>query len=78
MVKYYFILILIIFMGCDKETAKIDKSKVVEKKQPAPLVQKEKNLAKSEIPNRRKIASQRSKNKNIKKRKPVKPTTKKK
>ena len=77
MVKYYFILFLIIFMGCDKETAKIDKSKVVEKKQPLPLVQKEKSLAKSEIPNSRKIASKRSGNKNIKKRKSVKQPTKK-
>ena len=69
MIKNYFILIMIILMGCDKEVAKIDKSKVVEKKQPLPLVQKEKNLAKSEIPNSRKIASKRSENKNIKKRK---------
>ena len=77
MVKYYFILILIIFMGCDKETAKIDKSKVAKEKQSVSAVQKEKNLAKSEIPNSRKIASKRSKNKNIKKRKPVKQPTKK-
>ena len=41
MVKYYFILILIIFMGCDKETAKIDKSKVAEEKQSISAVQKE-------------------------------------
>ena len=68
---------MIILMGCDKEVAKIDKSKVVEKKQPLPLVQKEKNLAKSEIPNSRKIASKRSENKNIKKRKSVKQPTKK-
>ena len=77
MVKYYFILILIIFMGCDKETAKIDKSKVAEEKQSVSAVQKEKNLAKSEIPNSRKIASKRSENKNIKKRKSVKQPTKK-
>ena len=77
MIKNYFILIMIILMGCDKEVAKIDKSKVVEKKQPLPLVQKEKNLAKSEIPNSRKIASKRSENKNIKKRKSVKQPTKK-
>ena len=77
MVKYYFILILIIFMGCDQETAKIDKSKVVEEKQSVSAVQKEKNLAKSEIPNSRKIASKRSENKNIKKRKSVKQPTKK-
>ena len=44
MVKYYFILILIILMGCDKETAKIDKSKVVKKSNQLPLVQKEKTL----------------------------------
>ena len=68
---------MIILMGCDKEVAKIDKSKVVEKKQPLPLVQKEKYLAKSEIPNSRKIASKRSENKNIKKRKSVKQPTKK-
>ena len=77
MVKYYFILILIIFMGCDKQTAKIDKSKVAEEKQSVSAVQKEKNLAKSEIPNSRKIASKRSENKNIKKRKSVKQPTKK-
>ena len=77
MIKNYFILIMIILMGCDKEVAKIDKSKVVEKKQPLPLVQKEKNLAKSEIPNSRKIASKRSENKNIKKRKSLKQPTKK-
>ena len=45
MVKYYFILILIIFMGCDKETAKIDKSKVAEEKQSVSAVQKQKNIA---------------------------------
>ena len=77
MVKYYFILILIIFMGCDKETAKIDKSKVAEEKQSISAVQKQKNIAKVEQPQSRKITSQRSKNKNIKKRKPVKPTAKK-
>ena len=77
MVKYYFILILIIFMGCDKQTVKIDKSKVAEEKQSVSAVQKEKNLAKSEIPNSRKIASKRSENKNIKKRKSVKQPTKK-
>ena len=77
MVKYYYILILIIFMGCDKETAKIDKSKVAEEKQSVSAVQKQKNIAKVEKPKSRKIASQRSKNKNIKKRKPVKPTAKK-
>jgi peroxiredoxin len=77
MVKYYYILILIIFMGCDKETAKIDKSKAAEEKQSISAVQKEKNLAKSEIPNSRKIASKRSENKNIKKRKSVKQPTKK-
>ena len=69
MVKYYFILILIIFMGCDKETAKIDKSKVAEEKQSVSAVQKQKNIAKVEKP--------KSKNKNIKKRKPVKPLPKK-
>ena len=77
MVKYYFILILIIFMSCGKETAKIDKSKVAEEKQSVSAVQKEKNIAKADKPKSRKITSQRSKNKNIKKRKPVKPTTKK-
>ncbi len=77
MVKYYFILILIIFMGCDKQTAKIDKSKVAEEKQSVSAVQKEKNLAKSEIPNSRKIASKRSENRNIKIRKSVKKPTKK-
>ena len=77
MVKYYYILILIIFMGCDKETAKIDKSKVAEEKQSVSAVQKQKNIAKVEKPKSRKITSQRSKNKNIKKRKPVKPTAKK-
>ena len=44
-------------MGCDKETAKIDKSKVAEEKQSVSAVPKQKNLAKSEIPNSRKIAS---------------------
>ena len=77
MVKYYYILILIIFMGCDKETAKIDKSKVAEEKQSVSAVQKQKNIAKVEKPKSRKIASQRSKNKNIKKRKSVKQPTKK-
>ena len=77
MVKYYFILILIIFMGCDKETAKIDKSKVAEEKQSVSAVQKQKNIAKVEKPKSRKIASQRSKNKNIKKRKSLKQPTKK-
>ena len=66
---------LIIFMGCDKEAAKIDKSKLAEEKQSVSAAQKEKNIAKAEKPNSRKITSQRSKN--IKKRKPVKPTTKK-
>ena len=69
MIKNYFILIMIILMGCDKEVARIDKSKVVKEKQQLPLVKKEKNLAKSEIPNSRKIASKRSENKNIKKKK---------
>ena len=77
MVKYYFTLILIIFIGCDKEVAKIDKSKLAKQKQSVSAVQKEKSIAKTDKPISRKITSQRSKNKNIKKRKPVKPTTKK-
>ena len=77
MVKYYFILIFIIFTGCDKETAKIDKSKVDGVKQSASASQIEKNIVKAEKPKNRKITSQRSKNKNINKRKPVKPPTKK-
>ena len=77
MVKYYFILIFIIFIGCDKETAKIDKSKVAGEKQLNSSAQKEKNIVKVEKPKNRKITSQRSKNKNIKKRKPVKPPIKK-
>ena len=77
MVKNYFILIMIILMGCDKEVSKIDKHKVVKEKQQLPLVQKEKDLVKSEIPNSRKIASKRSQNNNIKKRKSVKQPTKK-
>ena len=40
-------------------------------------MKKEKNLAKSEIPNSRKISSKRSENKNIKKRKSVKQPTRK-
>ena len=64
-------------MGCDKEKVKIDKSEVAEKKQSVSVVQKEKNIAKSEIPKSRKITSKRSKNNNIKKRKPAKPSTKK-
>ena len=78
MVKNYFILIIIIFMGCDKETAKIDKSKMVEEKRSVSAVQKERNIVKAEKPKSRKITSQRSKNKNLKKRKPVKSITKKK
>ena len=77
MVKYYFILILIIFTGCGKETAKIDKSKVDGVKQSASSSQIEKNIVKAEKPENRKITSQRSKNKNINQRKPVKPPTKK-
>ena len=60
MVKYYYILILIIFMGCDQETAKIDKSKVAEEKQSVPAVQKEKNIAKAEKPKSRKMSADHS------------------
>ena len=66
---------MIILMGCDKEVAQIDKSKTSQEKTTTSISEEEKNLAKSEIPNSRKMSSENKAKKSVKqptkKRKPA-------
>ena len=71
MKKYCIILTLIFVAGCGSDSTSVDKKTTVSKKQSVSNTEKNNNLVKAKAPKSRKIASQRSKNRNVKNRKPI-------
>ena len=71
MKKYYIILTLIFIAGCGSDSTSVDKKTTVSKKQSVANTEADNNVVKAKAPKSRKIASQRSKNKNVKNRKPI-------
>ena len=71
MKKYYIILTLIFVAGCGSDSTAVDKKTTVSKKQSVANSEADNNVVKAKVPKSRKIASQRSKNKNVKNRKPL-------
>ena len=71
MKKYYIILTLIFIAGCGSDSTSVDKKTTVSKKQSVVNTEADNNVVKAKVPKSRKIASQRSKNKNVKNRKPI-------
>ena len=71
MKKYYIILTLIFVAGCGSDSvSEHKKGSAIEKKSVA-KIEADKNVVKAKEPKSRKIASQRSKNRNVKNRKPI-------
>ena len=69
MKKYYIILILVIIAGCASDSvSESKKESALEKKS---VAKADNNVVKVQVPKSRKIASQRSKNRNIKNKKPI-------
>ena len=71
MKKYYIILTLIFIVGCGSDSTSVDKKTTVSKKQSVANTEADNNVVKAKVPKSRKIASQRSKNRNVKNRKPI-------
>ena len=71
MKKYYIILTLIFIAGCGSDSTSVDKKTTVSKKQSVANTEADNNVVKAKVPKSRKIASQRSKNRNVKNRKPL-------
>ena len=71
MKKYYIILTLIFIAGCGSDSTSVDKKTTVSTKQSVANTETDNNVVKAKVPKSRKIASQRSKNKNVKNRKPI-------
>ena len=71
MKKYYIILTLVFVAGCGSDSTSVDKKTTVSKKQSVANTEADNNVVKAKVPKSRKISSQRSKNKNVKNRKPI-------
>lgn len=71
MKKYYIILILVIIAGCASDSVSESKNESSLEKKSVVKVEADNNVVKVQVPKSRKIASQRSKNRNIKNRKPI-------
>jgi peroxiredoxin len=71
MKKYYIILILVIIAGCASDSVSESKKESSLEKKSVANVEANNNVVKVQVPKSRKIASQRSKNRNIKNRKPI-------
>jgi peroxiredoxin len=71
MKKYYIILILVIIAGCASDSVSESKNESSLEKKSVVKVEAQNNVVKVQVPKSRKIASQRSKNRNIKNRKPI-------
>ena len=71
MKKYYIILTLVFVAGCGSDSTSVDKKTTVSKKQSVANTEADNNVVKAKVPKSRKIASQRSKNRNVKNRKPI-------
>lgn len=71
MKKYYIILILVIIAGCASDSVSESKKESPSEKKSVAKVETDNNVVKVQVPKSRKIASQRSKNRNIKNKKPI-------
>ena len=71
MKKYYIILTLVFVAGCGSDSTSVDKKTTVSKKQSVANTEADNNVVKAKVPKSRKIASQRSKKKSVKNRKPI-------
>ena len=71
MKKYYIILILVIIAGCASDSVSESKKESALEKKSVAKVEANNNVVKVQVPKSRKIASQRSKNRNIKNKKPI-------
>tara|TARA_B100001123_G_scaffold171486_1_gene197262 strand:+ start:142 stop:843 length:702 start_codon:yes stop_codon:yes gene_type:complete len=71
MKKYYIILTLIFVAGCGSDSVSEHKKESALEKKSAAKFEADKNVVKAKEPKSRKIASQRSKNRNVKNRKPI-------
>ena len=71
MKKYYIILILVIIAGCASDSVSESKKESALEKKSVAKVEADNNVVKVQVPKSRKIASQRSKNRNIKNKKPI-------
>ena len=71
MKKYYIILILVIIAGCASDSVSESKKESASEKKSVAKVETDNNVVKVQVPKSRKIASQRSKNRNIKNKKPI-------
>ena len=71
MKKYYIILTLVFVAGCGSDSTSVDKKTTVSTKQSVANTEADNNVVKAKVPKSRKIASQRSKNRNVKNRKPI-------
>ena len=71
MKKYYIILTLVFVAGCGSDSTSVDKKTTVSKKQSVANTEADNNVVKAKVPKSRKIASQRSKNRNVKNRKQI-------
>ena len=71
MKKYYIILTLIFVAGCGSDSVSEHKKESALEKKSVVKIEADKNVVKAKEPKSRKIASQRSKNRNVKNRKPI-------
>ena len=71
MKKYYIILTLIFVAGCGSDSVSEHKKESALEKKSVAKIEADNNVVKAKKPKSRKIASQRSKNRNVKNRKPI-------
>ena len=71
MKKYYIILTLIFVAGCGSDSVSERKKESALEKKSVAKIEVDNNVVKAKVPKSRKIASQRSKNRNVKNRKPI-------
>ncbi len=71
MKKYYIILTLVFFAGCGSDSVSERKKESALEKKSVAKIEADNNVVKAKVPKSRKIASRRSKNRNIKNKKPI-------
>ncbi len=71
MKKYYIILTLVFVAGCGSDSVSERKKESALEKKSVAKIEADNNVVKAKVPKSRKIASQRSKNRNIKNKKPI-------
>ena len=71
MKKYYIILTLVFVAGCGSDSVSERKKESALEKKSVAKIEADNNVVKAKVPKSRKIASQRSKNRNVKNRKPI-------